>query len=62
MHGKGTYIWKDGRKYEGEYQNDKKHVIVKFDCRDMVFILGLTEGGTKENGETGSNMVGRNIF
>ncbi len=25
MHGKGVYEWKDGRKYEGEYQNDKKH-------------------------------------
>ena len=26
MHGKGVYTWNDGRKYEGEYQNDKKHV------------------------------------
>ncbi len=25
MHGRGVYIWKDGRKYEGEYLNDKKH-------------------------------------
>ena len=25
MHGKGIYTWKDGRKYEGEYLNDKKH-------------------------------------
>ena len=25
MHGKGTYRWNDGRKYEGEYQYDKKH-------------------------------------
>lgn len=25
MHGKGLYIWNDGRKYEGEYQYDKKH-------------------------------------
>jgi hypothetical protein len=24
MHGKGIYTWKDGRKYEGEYKNDKK--------------------------------------
>ena len=24
MHGKGVYTWKDGRKYEGEYKNDKK--------------------------------------
>jgi hypothetical protein len=25
MHGKGTYIWEDGRRYEGEYKNDIKH-------------------------------------
>ena len=25
MHGKGIYIWKDGRKYEGEYIMDKKY-------------------------------------
>ena len=26
MHGKGEYTWKDGRKYVGDYYNDKKHV------------------------------------
>ena len=26
MHGKGVNTWNDGNKYEGEYQNDKKHV------------------------------------
>lgn len=25
MHGGGVYTWQDGRKYEGEYQYDKKH-------------------------------------
>ena len=25
MHGYGRYIWKDGRKYEGYYENNKKH-------------------------------------
>ena len=24
MHGKGVYTWPDGRKYEGEYNYDKK--------------------------------------
>lgn len=24
MHGRGCYIWADGRKYDGEYINDKK--------------------------------------
>ncbi len=23
--GKGIYTWKDGRRYDGEYHNDKKH-------------------------------------
>lgn len=25
MHGKGVFSWLDGRRYEGEYENDKKH-------------------------------------
>jgi len=25
MHGKGIFTWKDGRKYEGDYFEDKKH-------------------------------------
>ncbi len=25
MHGRGEYTWRDGRRYEGEYQSDKKH-------------------------------------
>lgn len=25
MHGTGIYNWPDGRRYEGDYINDKKH-------------------------------------
>jgi len=25
MHGHGVYVWKDGRRYEGEYLDDRKH-------------------------------------
>jgi hypothetical protein len=25
MEGVGVYIWNDGRKYEGQYKDDKKH-------------------------------------
>lgn len=25
MHGEGVYTWTDGRKYEGQYENDKKN-------------------------------------
>lgn len=24
MHGRGKYVWKDGKMYDGEYENDKK--------------------------------------
>ena len=25
MHGEGIYTWADGRRYEGQYEMDKKH-------------------------------------
>ena len=25
MHGSGLYLWEDGRRYQGDYSNDKKH-------------------------------------
>ena len=25
MHGTGVFTWEDGRKYEGDYYDDKKH-------------------------------------
>ena len=25
MHGRGLFKWPDGRMYDGEYMNDKKH-------------------------------------
>ena len=30
MHNRGVYFWKDGRKYEGEYKNDKKEGFGKY--------------------------------
>ena len=30
MHGKGTFIWPDGRKYLGEYVNERKHGYGEF--------------------------------
>ena len=30
MHERGTFTWPDGRKYEGGYQNDKKHGVGTF--------------------------------
>jgi hypothetical protein len=44
MHGKGIYTWKDGRKYEGEYYEDKKHVWM----RSKIGIWYLHMGGWKK--------------
>jgi len=30
MEGQGVFTWVDGRKYEGEYLDDKKHGYGKF--------------------------------
>lgn len=37
MHGKGIYTWKDGRRYEGEYLNDKKHVKIIIKWKNYIF-------------------------
>ena len=29
MHGKGIFVWQDGRRYEGEYEEDKVNNINK---------------------------------
>jgi len=34
MEGKGTFVWPDGRKYEGEYANDKKEGYGIFTFKD----------------------------
>ena len=57
MHGKGIYIWKDGRKYEGEYVNDKKHGFgSNVNFIKWQFIDGLMEEDMKENGKMENNM------
>ena len=34
MHGRGIFIWSDGRKYEGDYVNDRKEGFGVFTFRD----------------------------
>ena len=34
MHGKGEFIWKDGRTYIGDYKEDKKDGIGTFIWQD----------------------------
>lgn len=63
MHGNGVYIWNDGRKYEGEYQYDKKHghgVYIWADGRryDGSWANGLRNGKGKYILKNGSYREG----
>ena len=40
MHGRGEYSWKDGRKYSGQYQFDKKHGYGEYTWADGRRYLG----------------------
>lgn len=50
MHGFGVYTWKDGRRYEGEYLNDKKHGFGKYIWADGRQYIGNWYLG-KQHGE-----------
>ena len=50
MHGKGVFTWLDGRKYEGEYECDKKHGNGKFTFKDGRTYEGQWKDG-KQNGK-----------
>lgn len=62
MHGKGIYTWSDGRIYEGEYLNDKKHGfgIYKWYYRINDSFIGMMGESMKENGETENSMAKAN--
>lgn len=60
MNGRGIYLWKDGRKYEGFYLNDKKHgygiyiwpdgrVYLLFYFRNMK-VIGIMENNLEKVG------------
>ena len=50
MHGKGSYTWKDGREYTGEYFNDKKHVIIILSYQKGYGIYVWADGRKYEGG------------
>ena len=63
MHGKGVYTWKDGRRYEGDYLNDKKHGLgVYIWLYYTIIILGLMDVGMRGNGSMENNMGKENIY
>ena len=49
MDGKGLFSWPDGRKYDGEYLNDKKHGFGIFTFKDGRVYEGEWENG-KQHG------------
>ena len=38
MHGKGTYLWRNGDKYEGEFKNGKKSGFGIKSLRNWLYI------------------------
>ena len=50
MHGQGLYTWQDGRKYEGDYYNDKKHGFGIYTWADGRQYHGMWKDG-KQHGE-----------
>lgn len=49
MNGKGVYKWEDGRTYEGEYLNDKKHGYGEYTWADGRKYIGQWAEG-KQHG------------
>ena len=50
MDGKGIFTWPDGRKYEGDYKDDKKEGYGIFEWNDGKKYRGYWLNG-KQNGE-----------
>ena len=45
MNGRGVFTWSDGRKYIGEYLEDKKHGYGIFEWSDGIKYMGSWEDG-----------------
>jgi len=50
MHGQGTFTWADGKKYEGEYRQDKKEGYGKYYWDEQKYFTGYWIGN-KQHGE-----------
>ncbi len=50
MHGQGTYKWKDGREYQGQYNMDKKHGFGTYRWADGRIYIGQWMNG-KQHGQ-----------
>ena len=59
MHGNGVFVWEDGRKYEGNYADDKKDGIGKFTWPDGRIYDGDWKDGRQHGIGTYTNPDGR---
>lgn len=50
MEGSGVFTWRDGRRYEGEYTNDKKNGYGEFTWPNGKVYKGMWRDG-KQDGE-----------
>lgn len=58
MHGRGIFTWSDGRKYEGEYVNDKKEGCGEFSWPDGRAYKGSWKNGKQDGKGTYRNKEG----
>lgn len=58
MHGRGIFIWSDGRKYQGEYINDKKQGFGEFSWPDGRCYKGQWKNGKQDGKGTYRNKEG----
>ena len=64
MHGQGVFTWKDGRRYEGAYNNDKKEGYGEFFWPNGKVYKGNWKDGKQDgdgeliNSQTGDTLKG----
>ena len=55
MHGHGVYLWEDGRRYEGEYEYDKKKGLGAYMWGDGRVYYGNWKDGVQHGEGTNIN-------
>lgn len=60
MHGSGVYIWEDGRRYQGQYENDKKSGLGAYMWTDGRVYYGMWRNG-QQHGEGTTVMPNMNM-
>lgn len=62
MDGEGIFKWPDGRKYEGQYKDDKKEGYGIFEWYFLYITLGMMEENIKGIGRMENNMEKENSY